>query len=65
MGVATGLPKFRSLLLKNWIYFAQLPPQELLQSIDQLIAALAEQQFRPIVCPFLDKSTGTCIVYLY
>jgi Fe-S-cluster containining protein len=37
----------------------------LLQSIGQDIAAIAEQQSRPIVCPLLDKSTGTCRVYLY
>jgi Fe-S-cluster containining protein len=40
-------------------------PQELIQSISRDIAALADQQARPIVCPLLDNSTGNCRVYLY
>ena len=40
-------------------------PQELLQSIGQDIAMIADQQARPIVCPLLDKSTDHCRVYQY
>ena len=40
-------------------------PQELLQGIRQDSAALAEQRYRPIVCPLLDPSSGTCRVYLH
>lgn len=41
-----------------------LPP-ELLHEIGQDIAALAEQQSRPIVCPLLDRSAGACRVYAH
>lgn len=40
-------------------------PLELLQGIGQDVAALAVQKSRPIVCPLLDRSTGTCRVYLF
>lgn len=42
-----------------------LLPEALLKSICQNVEALAEQKSRPIVCPLLDQSTGTCRVYLY
>ncbi|MCK9605573.1 MAG: YkgJ family cysteine cluster protein [Methylomonas sp.] len=41
-----------------------LPPA-LLQRICKEVATLAEQQTRPIVCPFLDRSTGSCRVYFH
>ena len=40
-------------------------PQERLRQIDQDIAALYEQPPRPIVCPLLDRSAGTCLVYAH
>lgn len=40
-------------------------PEELQLSIRQSVMALAEQKSRPIVCPMLDQSTGTCRVYPY
>ena len=42
-----------------------LLPEDLLQAINQNVALLAEQSSRPIVCPLLDQSTGTCRVYAY
>jgi uncharacterized protein len=39
-----------------------LSPQRL-QEISRNMASLAQQQSRPIVCPLLDTSTGTCPVY--
>lgn len=41
-----------------------LPPA-LLQRICKEVATLDEQQARPIVCPFLDRSTGSCRVYFH
>lgn len=38
-------------------------PSDRLQEIDQDMAALAEQQSRPYVCPLLDRSAGACRVY--
>jgi len=40
-------------------------PQELVRNIYEEIAALGNQQTRPIVCPLLDQSTGTCRVYFH
>lgn len=40
-------------------------PAALLQTIRQNVAALDEQQSRPIVCPLLHQETGTCRVYPY
>lgn len=42
-----------------------LLPQTLLQHIFKAISTLGEQQTRPIVCPFLDLSTGSCQVYFH
>ena len=41
---------------------AALPP-ELLGRIRQKMAALESQSSRPVVCPFLDRSSGACPVY--
>lgn len=43
---------------------AALPSDQLLE-IGQDIAALARQNFRPYVCPLLDRSAGACRVYQY
>lgn len=40
-------------------------PEALLEEIGANIIALAEQSARPIVCPMLNKETGTCLVYEY
>lgn len=40
-------------------------PEDLRHNIRQNVAALNEQQTRPIVCPMLNQETGTCRVYLY
>lgn len=40
-------------------------PEALLQNIRQNVAALNEQQSRPIVCPMLNQENGTCRVYPY
>ncbi|MGR8930696.1 MAG: YkgJ family cysteine cluster protein [Gammaproteobacteria bacterium] len=42
-----------------------LLPEDLLQTISKNISVLAEQSNRPIVCPLLDQSTGTCRIYQY
>ncbi len=47
-----------------WDGLSQLP-EPLLRCIRQKVAALAEQQARPIVCPMLNQESGTCHVYLY
>ena len=39
--------------------------EPLQQRIRQSVEFLAEQTIRPIVCPMLDQSTGTCRVYAY
>lgn len=41
---------------------ATLAPDRL-EEIGQAMVALAGQQSRPVVCPLLDQSTGTCPVY--
>lgn len=40
-------------------------PEALLQSIRENMDVMAQQPSRPIVCPLLDQSTGTCRVYSY
>ncbi|MDT4330822.1 YkgJ family cysteine cluster protein [Methylomonas sp. MS20] len=40
-------------------------PKDLQHSIRDRIIAMAKQVDRPIVCPMLDQSTGTCRVYRY
>jgi Fe-S-cluster containining protein len=40
-------------------------PSELLREIGRDIAALAEQPVRPIVCPLLCRSAGSCRVYAH
>lgn len=40
-------------------------PEVLQHNIRQNIAALTDQESRPIVCPMLNQETGTCRVYLY
>ncbi|WP_020562446.1 YkgJ family cysteine cluster protein [Methylosarcina fibrata] len=40
-------------------------PSELLREIGRDIAALAGQSVRPIVCPLLDRSAGSCRVYAH
>lgn len=40
-------------------------PETLREDIGRNIVALAEQSARPIVCPMLDRETGTCRVYPY
>lgn len=42
-----------------------LLPQDALQTICREVATLVEQASRPIVCPLLDQSTGTCRVYFH
>lgn len=43
---------------------AGLAPERL-QAISQEIAALAATTSRPLVCPMLDQTNGTCPVYAY
>jgi Fe-S-cluster containining protein len=38
---------------------------ERLQEVGQAVAKLAEQSSRPIICPMLDQSAGSCMVYAY
>ena len=38
---------------------------ERLQEVGQAVANLAEQSSRPIICPMLDQSAGSCMVYAY
>lgn len=40
-------------------------PAELQMSIRRDVAALADDAVRPIVCPMLDRATGSCRVYAY
>lgn len=40
-------------------------PQDVQQTICQNVAALVEQTTRPVVCPLLDQSAGTCRVYFH
>lgn len=42
-----------------------LLPEDLLETISQNVAVLAELSSRPIVCPMLDQSSGSCLVYQY
>lgn len=42
----------------------QLPPA-LLHDMTQAVAALSQHTSRPIVCPLLDRTHGTCQVYPY
>lgn len=41
-----------------------LPPEQL-EEISRRMAALAEQETRPVICPMLNRSTGACQVYAY
>jgi Fe-S-cluster containining protein len=43
---------------------AALPPEQLLE-IAKGITALAEQTSRPLTCPMLNQSLGTCRVYAH
>lgn len=40
-----------------------LLPSEILRAVAGDVAALAEQSVRPIVCPLLDRASGSCRVY--
>ncbi|WNB76116.1 YkgJ family cysteine cluster protein [Methylomonas koyamae] len=40
-----------------------LLPSEILRAVAEDVAALAEQSVRPIVCPLLDRASGSCRVY--
>lgn len=40
-------------------------PTRMLQNIRQNVEVLAKQHSRPIVCPMLNRETGTCRVYWY
>lgn len=40
-------------------------PQQLREGIMENIVELSKQAVRPVVCPFLNRSTRTCLVYLY
>lgn len=39
-------------------------PETVLQNIRHEVAALSGQASRPVVCPLLDRATGSCRVYL-
>ena len=67
-GCCHRLAEIPQLTTAEWTLLREgllLLPEDLLQTIGQNVAALAEQQTRPIVCPLLDQSTGTCRVYFY
>jgi len=67
-GCCHRLAEIPQLTTAEWALLREglsLLPEDLLQTIGQSVAALAEQQTRPIVCPFLNRSTGTCRVYPY
>ncbi|ATG88451.1 YkgJ family cysteine cluster protein [Methylomonas koyamae] len=40
-----------------------LLPSQILRAVAEDVAALAEQSVRPIVCPLLDRASGSCRVY--
>lgn len=40
-------------------------PDPVLAGFDARMAALAQQQARPFVCPFLDRQSGACPVYAH
>lgn len=66
-GCCHRLAEIPQLSAAEWILLREglsTLPQELLQGIRQDITALAKQRDRPIVCPLLDQSSGTCRVYL-
>ncbi len=62
------LAEIPQLTADEWAWLKQgiaaLPPDQL-QEISHNIAALAEQQSRPLICPLLDRATGACRVYLH
>lgn len=67
-GCCHRLAEIPQLTAAEWALLQEglsLLSEALLKSICQNVEALAEQQSRPIVCPLLDQSTGTCRVYLY
>lgn len=67
-GCCHRLAEIPQLTAAEWTLLQEglsLLPDVLLQGIRQDVEALAEQQSRPIVCPLLDQSTGTCRVYPY
>lgn len=67
-GCCRRLAETPRLAASEWNYLreglAALPPEQLRQ-IGQNIAALAGQPSRPIVCPLLDRTAGTCRVYAH
>lgn len=67
-GCCHRLADIPQLTAAEWALLAQglatLPPA-LLESVGRNIAALSEQQTRPIVCPLLDRTNGSCRVYPY
>ncbi|MGR9051639.1 MAG: YkgJ family cysteine cluster protein [Gammaproteobacteria bacterium] len=67
-GCCRRLAEIPQLTADEWALLREglaLLPGELLLAVRRNIAALAEQQTRPIVCPLLDRSAGTCLVYLH
>lgn len=67
-GCCHRLAEIPQLTTEEWVLLREglsLLPEAVLQGIRENVAALAEQQSRPIVCPLLDQATGTCRVYSY
>lgn len=67
-GCCHRLAEIPQLTAAEWTLLREglsLLPEDLLQTIYQNVAALADQSVRPIVCPLLDQLSGTCRVYPY
>ena len=67
-GCCKKLAEIPTLAKAEWLLLQEglslLPEQQLLD-IGNRIAALSKQTVRPLTCPMLDESVGTCKVYGY
>ena len=67
-GCCHRLAEIPLLTVSEWALLREglsLLPATILLSIRQNIAALYDQQSRPMVCPLLNQQAGTCRVYPY
>lgn len=67
-GCCQRLAEIPQLTATEWALLQQglsALPAETLEDIGERMAALAEQETRPVICPMLNRSTGACQVYAH
>jgi Fe-S-cluster containining protein len=67
-GCCRRLAEIPRLTIAEWDLLREgldlLPPEQL-QGIVRDVAELSDRSSRPIICPMLDQSAGSCMVYAY